>query len=279
VDPSQHARAKGRKAGGARVIGYLVVAYAALCIAVRLGYRILLYPVPNEPPPAVPLGSKLLSLRASDGASVHALQFPPPSDHARTIVLFHGNGETIASDVPLAQTLHRRGLGVVLAEYRGYGVSRESGKPSETGLYLDAEAVLDALKAQGIGADRTALMGVSLGTGVVAEMARRGRAAALILVSPYTSITAMARRTAPFLPVSWVCPDAFDTLSKARMIGVPTLVIHGDEDEVVPFAMGRSVAAAVPGAALKVVPGGHHNDLFVRWHDALVDAVVAQASR
>jgi pimeloyl-ACP methyl ester carboxylesterase len=168
---------------------------------------------------------------------------------------------------------------VVLAEYRGYGVSRAAGKPSEPAFYRDAEAVLDALQAQGIGADRTVVMGISLGTGVAAEMARRGRSAALVLVSPYTSITAMAKRVAPFLPASFICPDAFDTLSKARDIRVPALVVHGDQDEVISVTMGRAVAAAIPGAELKILAGGHHNDLFVYWHRPLIDAIVLTASR
>jgi fermentation-respiration switch protein FrsA (DUF1100 family) len=54
------------------------------------------------------------------------------------------------------------------------------------------------------------------------------------------------------------------------------LVIHGDADEVVPFGMGQQVAAAIPGAALRVVRGGHHNDLFVNSDAALEDAIVEQ---
>jgi alpha-beta hydrolase superfamily lysophospholipase len=262
-----------------RVLGFFLVAYLALCVGGRLGYRVLLYPAPNDPEPRVPAGASMLVLRASDGAPVRALQIPPPNDRSRTIVIFHGNAETIGSGVDLAEDLHHRGLGVVLAEYRGYGVSRTAGRPSEPAFYGDAEAILDALQAQGIAADRTVVMGISLGTGVAAEMARRGRSAALVLFSPYTSITAMARQVAPFLPASFICPDAFDTLSKAGEIRVPTLVVHGDQDEVISVAMGRAVAAAIPGADLKILAGGHHNDLFVYWHRELIDALVVAASR
>ena len=73
-----------------------------------------------------------------------------------------------------ARALRARGLGVVLVEYRGYGAAR-GGSPTEEGLYLDAESALDMLAARGIGAERVVLSGVSLGTGVAAEMARRGR--------------------------------------------------------------------------------------------------------
>jgi len=71
----------------------------------------------------------------------------------------------------------------------------------------------------------------------------------------------------------------FDTLSKAPGLRVPTLVIHGDSDEVVPFAMGREVAAAIPGATLRVVAGGHHNDLFLAAPTQLVEAIVDAVRR
>lgn len=259
------------------MLATVLVAYVVLCVIARLGYRFLLYPAPNDPAPIPPVGGTLLSLRADDGATVHALQLPPPNDSKRTVVVFHGNGETIASGMGLAEDLRGRGFGVVLAEYRGYGVSRDAGAPSEQGLYRDAMAVLDALDAQGIGRERVVLMGISLGTGVAAEMARRGRAAALVLVSPYTSIAAMAQRAAPFLPSAWLCPDKFDTLSKAGGIHVPTLVVHGDADEVIPVAMGRAVAAAIVDAKLHVIAGGHHNDLFTQGSGPLLDAIAVFA--
>ncbi|HEX8793166.1 MAG TPA: alpha/beta fold hydrolase [Polyangiaceae bacterium] len=253
--------------------------YLALCAAARLGYRALLYPAPRDPPFVPPPGVELLSLHADDGRLVVAASFPPPSDAARTVVVFHGNGETLGGRVPLAAALRARGLGVVLTEFRGYGLAAGSGPPSEQGLYRDAAAVLDELARRGIGPSRVALLGISLGTGVAAEMAARGRAASLVLVSPYTSIAEMARRAAPFLPTGLVCPDRFDTLSKCGALQVPTLVIHGDEDEVIPFAMGQQVAASIPAARLQVVHGGHHNDLFVVDGPDLVAAIADQAMR
>jgi alpha-beta hydrolase superfamily lysophospholipase len=253
------------------------VGYLALCLVARLGYRVLLYPVPHDPPFVPPDGARLVSLRATDGALVVAAQFPPADDHAHTVVIFHGNGETIGSRVQLAEDLRARGLGVVLAEYRGYGLASGSGPPDEAGLYRDATAILDELEGQGIGPRQVALMGISLGTGVAAEMAARGRAASLILVSPYTSVTAMAAAVIPFLPTSLLCPDRFDTLSKAPRIRVPTLVIHGDADEVVPFALGRQVASSIPGATLRIVPGAHHNDVLE--NGKIVDEIAEHAKR
>jgi len=262
-----------------RALAGTALAYLALCLVARFGYRVLLYPAPHDRAFFPPPGVTLLSLHADDGALVVAAELPPVDPHARTVVIFHGNGESMGGRMPLAVGLHVRGLGVVLAEYRGYGLAGPSGPPDESGLYGDASAILDDLGRQGIGPSRVTLMGISLGTGVAAEMAARGRAASLILVSPFTSITAMASRVVPFLPTGWICPDRFDTLSKAPRIRVPTLVIHGDADEVVPFAMGSEVAAAIPGATLRVVHGGHHNDLPLDSGGELEEAIALQAMR
>jgi pimeloyl-ACP methyl ester carboxylesterase len=169
----------------------------------------------------------------------------------------------------------RRGLGVVLCEYRGYGLS-SGPSPSEEGLYHDAEAVLADLAARGVGPDRVALFGESLGTGVAAEMAARGRGATLVLVTPYTSMPDMGKQVTsrfPILPVRLLMRERLATLEKAPKITAPTLVLHGTDDELVPYAMGQRIAAALPHARFVSIPGGHHNDLFLGSGARLFDEV------
>jgi hypothetical protein len=180
--------------------------------------------------------------------------------------------------VEIGQDLAARGLGTVLVEYRGYGISKD-GSPTESGLYADATAVLDLLAQDGTGADRIVLVGISLGTGVAAEMALRGRGRRLVLISPFTSIPRLAAKIAPVLPMSVLVRDRFDTLAKAPSIAVPTLIIHGDRDDVVPYPMGVAVAAAIPGARMVTVAGGRHNDLlFLEW-SKIVGALAEEAKR
>lgn len=205
------------------------------------------------------------STTARDGVSVHALEISGPPA-GRVIVYFHNNRETMVHGLGFARELRRLGFGVVLPEYRGYGIAGNAA-PSEEGLYSDAEAVLDYLAERRIAADRVLLCGMSLGTGVAAEMARRGRGAALVLIAPYTSLPDIVSDVAPILPTRLLMPDWFDTLDKASDIRVPTLIVHGDADEIVPFWMGRHLAHAIVGARLLVVQGGHHGDLFAHRTD------------
>ena len=255
-------------------LGIVLALYVLLCLAGCGLYRRALFPAPRDAGPDVPPGATQLALHADDGNPVHAVHFPAP-EGAPTVVHFHGNGETLRTLLPFGVELHRSGLGVLLVEYRGYGSS--PGEPTEAGLYLDAKAALDALDRDGVPSARVVLSGTSLGTGVAAEMAARGRGARLVLMTPYTSIPRLARRFAPFLPTGWIIDDRFDTLSKAPRLLLPVLIIHGDADEVVPYAMGQELAAAIPGARLITVPGGHHNDLFALRGQALHAALVAHA--
>jgi pimeloyl-ACP methyl ester carboxylesterase len=202
----------------------------------------------------------VVDLPHPDGSRTLALHYPAPPA-ARTVVVFHGNGETVFDNVAHATELKRRGLGVLLVEYRGYGTIHGPA-PTESMLYQDAEAAITYLAREHVPAERTALCGWSLGSGVAAEMARRGHGSRLVLLAPFTSITDMGRRLAPILPVSLLMTHRFDTLSKAAEIKQPTLVVHGDADELIPFAMGEAVARALPDATLVRVLGGHHADLL-----------------
>jgi uncharacterized protein len=242
-------------------IGIAVVGVAAIVLA-RMYYPRLLYPAPRGDAHA-PADGRLLTLTARDGASVHATEFAGP-EGAPLIVYFHGNGVVMGDVLWMAREFVERGLGVVLVEYRGYGLSMAAGSvPSEAGLYEDAEAVLAALAAQGVGSERIALFGESLGTGVAVEMAVRGHGSCLVLVTPYTSIPEVASRFAFGLPVGLLMRERFDSFGKAARVAAPVLLLHGTDDSVVPYAMGMKLASALPRARLITVAGGHHNDLFL----------------
>jgi hypothetical protein len=239
---------------------FAAMAYALIVGAARLLHRRVLYQPPGDAPGEVPEGATLLTATAADGVAVNALEFAAPRA-TRTIVHFHGNAETAEANAFLGREMKKRGFATVLVEYRGYGRSKGT-SPTEEGLYLDAAAILDLLAARGVGPDRIVLWGQSLGTGVAAEMAKRGRGSRLALVAPFTSTVDMASRVAPFLPANMVMIDRFDTLSKAPQIAAPTLVVHGDIDDVIPFEQGEKVSHALPHGTFLKVPEGRHDNLY-----------------
>jgi uncharacterized protein len=256
--PKQRWQRRARKAG--LNILFAAMAYGLIVGGARLLHRRVLYQPPDDEKQELPEGATLLTARAVDGVMVNALDFANPKA-SRTILHFHGNAETVDANAFLAREMKKRGFAMVLVEYRGYGRSRGT-RPDEQGLYDDAAAVLDVLATRGIGPDRIVLWGQSLGTGVAAEMARRGRGSRLVLVAPFTSTVAMAKRIVPFLPASMVMVDRFDTLSKAPDIATPTLVVHGDIDDVIPFEQGELLSHTVPHGTFLKVPEGRHDNLY-----------------
>jgi len=286
---------------------FAVAAYALLVVAARLLHRRVLYQPPTAqegdpsslPPPE---GVTLLTARTADGIEAHALEIAPPEPGARApmpppvrgrnappphaapaapahdarfVVLFHGNAETADDNVAFARELRRRGFGVVLAEYRGYGRSRGA-SPTEEGLYLDALAILDLLAARGVDRERIVLWGQSLGSGVAVEMAKRGRGGRLVLVAPFASAVELAQRVVPVLPASLVMVDRFDSVAKAKDVTTPAFVVHGDIDDVIPLAHGQRLANALPHATFLAVPEGRHDNLY--RNASVVQALVAHAA-
>lgn len=221
--------------------------------------RSMIFPASQAsfPEPRAGEGWSVVRYETSDGVRLAGAYFPPPAPDRPVILYFHGNAEAAAHNLPLADALRSRGLGVFLAEYRGYGGL--GGSPSEEGLYADGEAALDALGRLGVPASRVVLAGRSLGSGVAVELATRHTVAAVVLVSAYTSIVDMGRIVAgPLAPL--FVRDRFDSLSKIGRVGAPVVLVHGRRDDVVPVSMGRRLAAARPDARWVEVPEATHND-------------------
>ncbi len=246
-----------------RLASLALTAWLLSAVALYLLQRRLVFAAPSEVVAPVAGGATLLRIRSPAGWDTVALHWPAPPG-ARTVVHFHGNGEQLAWQVDLAETLRATGYGVVAAEYPGYGLMR-SIEPSEASLYASAEALLRHLEGPlGIPRERIVVQGFSLGTGVASEMARRGHGARLVLIAPYTSMKDMGALQAPWLPARWMMHDAFDTWSRAPRIAVPTLLLHGELDPLIPPAMSATLARRFPDARRVLLPGAHHNDVFDR---------------
>jgi uncharacterized protein len=180
-----------------------------------------------------------------DGVRLHGW-YIPRSEARSTLVWFHGNAGSISHRRDNIKLLHDKvAVNIFIFDYRGYG--RSEGGASEEGTYLDGEAALELVGKQlGTEPSKTVLFGRSLGAAVVAEMAKRHIVQAVILESPFVSIAAMARVTLPFLPIAPFLKTRYDIRAKIQSVKAPILVLHGDRDEVVPFAQGKSVFDAAP---------------------------------
>ena len=249
--------------------------YGSVAAAAFFGQRWLLYPAPPNPVEPRASGAKLLRIDPGSGVTFYVLHAPAPAG-APTVVHFHGNGEDLAGQALLVDGFRRAGLGAYAVEYPGYGLA-QSARLDESSVYATAEAALRHLIDLGVPRESIVLQGQSLGSGVAVEMARRGYGARLVLISPYTSIVDMAALVTPFLPVRWLVRDRYESEHKAPGITLPALVIHGTEDEVVPFRMGKRIAEVLPHCEFVAVVGAGHNDLFDQRRVDVLARIVAFA--
>ena len=225
--------------------------------------RLIYFPDTAAVGPAarVVAGAQDVTMRTSDGLDLGAWLVParPAADRDLAVLVLPGNGGSRTGRAGLAQLLSREGFTVLLVDYRGYGGN--PGEPSEEGLARDADAAARLLADRGYSSDRTIYLGESLGTGVAAALASRRPPAGLVLRSPFTELAAVGSHHYPWLPVRLLLRDRFPVLEHVRRSQVPTTVIHGTADEVVPSSLSREVAEAAPRLVEELVlPGVAHND-------------------
>jgi hypothetical protein len=197
-----------------------------------------------------------------DGERLHGWLFLGAAG-SPVIVHSHGNAGNISHRLDLVQPFLRRGLSVFLFDYRGFGKS--SGRPSEPGLYKDGLAAWSYLvEKERIAPERIMLHGHSIGAAIAIEVALQKKVRGLVIESAFTSTKDMAKTMALFDLFSPVFPAHYNNLEKIPRVSVPKLVIHGERDEIVPFAMGQKLfeAATDPKFFYPVKDAGH-NDVFI----------------
>jgi fermentation-respiration switch protein FrsA (DUF1100 family) len=243
----------------------VLVMYAAAVAYMYLRQRDLLYaPSRDHPEPAacgVP-DMQVVALRTDDGVALNAWWLEPTRKDAPVVLYCHGNAGNMADCAFKVAAYRAVGMGVLMFDYRGYGGN--PGSPTEQGLYADARAAWRFLtETKGIAAERLVIHGESLGSGVATQIALEQSPAALVLEAAFISIPAVGKRQYPWLPVHRLAKDRYESLAKIGRIHAPILILHGEDDTLVPVEFGRRLfAAAQEPKAVYVFPGAGHADLY-----------------
>ncbi len=162
---------------------------------------------------------------------------PAPAKPAPAVIFGHGNAELIDFCPEELKSFTRIGIGVLLIEYPGYG--RSEGSPSQKSISHAFNAGYDYLVSRkDVDPNRIILFGRSVGGGAVCALASNRPSAALILQSTFTSVRAFALR---FLAPGLLVRDPFDNLSVVSTYPGPVLIIHGKNDDIIPFSHGKAL--------------------------------------
>jgi fermentation-respiration switch protein FrsA (DUF1100 family) len=263
------------------VLTVVVVLVVGPLFLLWLGQGRLIYPAdPSAVPPAASVfaGGRDVELTTSDGLSLGAWFVPPTGPDRHLVVLVApGNGGNRLGRADLGQALAAQGFAVLLMDYRGYGGN--PGRPSEAGLAADVRAAW-AYLAPTWPPNRVLYLGESLGSAVVVGLAAEHPPAGIVLRSPFVDLAAAGRHNYPVLPVRLLLRDRLPVADVVERIAVPTVVVYGTKDSLVPPEQSRAVADRAAGLVdVVVVEGADHNDAILAMGPPLIGAVVSLADR
>lgn len=258
------------------VLDKILLALAAYAVLAMLAWVVserMIFPAPSG---SYRTGEDLLRIATDDGVELAALwlgPLPGEDEPPFTILFSHGNGEDLGDVRPVLEELRSAGFAVLAWDYRGYGLS--GGRPSEAACYRDIEAMYRHLtEERGIPPRRILVYGRSVGSGPSVDLASRVPVGGLVVESGFaTAFTVMTR--VPLFPF-----DRFRNIGKIPRVSAPILLIHGMQDEVVPFSHGERLFAAAnePRSRLWLERAGH-NDVWAVARGPVLEALKELGAR
>lgn len=185
----------------------------------------------------------------------------PHPEAEKTVLFFHGNGGNISHRGDSIYIFHKLKLNILIIDYIGYGESE--GHPSEAGLYQSADAAWNYLIKK-TKAENIIIFGRSLGGAVAVDLASRVKSGGLILESTFSSVRDILNIIMPNFSSFIYLRYSMDSLSKLKTVDVPLLIIHSEEDEVIPFQLGQKLFFAAESEKEFLQIYGSHNSGFMQ---------------
>ena len=203
-----------------------------------------------------------VQLKTSDNVILSAW-YIPAKDAKFTLLFCHGNGGNMSDRIASINIFNGLGVNCLIFDYRGYGAS--GGKPTEKGLYIDAQTAYDWLiNEKKIPPENIIIYGQSLGGSAAAYLASNVKAKGLIIESCFTSFADIAKKYYPYMPIKLLAKYSFKTSEYLKKVECPVLIIHSKNDEIVPFEFGLRLYKEAKEPKKFIEISGGHNDGFMR---------------
>jgi uncharacterized protein len=245
------------------LIGLLLL-YLGGCAVLFFRQRQLIFFPQAQPSHPIPsdfwLSPETVKIPVGNGQLLTGWWFPQDQS-PKAVIFLHGNGGLMDANFRAIALWHQAGYGALVFNYRGYG-SSGGDFPREAQVYEDAIAAHDFLtQVKGISPENLMLHGHSLGGAIAVELASQRPVAGLLLESTFTAMSAMAT-TKPLyrlFPVPILLNQRFDSAAKIAQLQQPIVITHGDQDDLVPPAMGETLwAIAHAPKQFVLIPGADH---------------------
>lgn len=254
-------------------LGILLVLLASALLLRLAEGRLIYFPLRDldATPAAVGLPFEDVWLVAADGTRIHGWYVPPETAPAPHVLFLHGNAGNVSHRLEKLRILREAGVGTLIIDYRGYG--RSEGRPTEEGLYLDAQAAYRHLvRDRGLAPEQIVPFGESLGTAVAVDLAAQEVVGGVVLEAVFTSVPDVARELYRVLPTA-VIRSRFDSIAKIASVRAPLLILHSRGDEFFGWHHAERLLGAAPGRKQLVELRGGHNDAFVVSDRAYREAI------
>ena len=218
-----------------------IIIYFFIVVGVYLFQRNLLY----HPQENNYSGDKLtvpiekVIIKTDDNIELIAWYHKKNNNNYKTILYLHGNAGSLKNRIHKINHFKEMNVNFLLLAWRGFNGNK--GSPTEKGLYEDARSAIRWLKSQSIEENNLIIYGESLGTAVAIEISQNKNFAGVILESPFTSMVDAGKNVYPYLPVKLLLKDKYESHKKIKNVNIPTLIMHGKVDNIVPFYMGKKM--------------------------------------
>jgi alpha-beta hydrolase superfamily lysophospholipase len=212
------------------------------------------------------------NVETRDGAIINGLRFK--AQQPKGIVFYlKGNSKSIKGWGKFAIDFTRHGYDVLMVDYRGFGKS--TGRRTQKAIKRDMQVIYNKIK-ENVDEKYIILYGRSLGSGFAAKLASMNNPRMLILDAPYYSLSKVAKKYIPFMPLSILLKFPMPTYKWLQYVNCPIHIIHGTDDKLIPYKTSVKLSKIKPTSTTlyTVIGGGHKNlNTFESYHKMLSEII------
>jgi alpha-beta hydrolase superfamily lysophospholipase len=218
------------------------------------------------------------NVETRDGATINGLRFRSPNPKG-VVFYLKGNSKSIKGWGKFAVDFTRHGYDVIMVDYRGFGKS--TGRRTQKAVKRDMQVIYNKIKEK-VDEKYIILYGRSMGSGFAAKLASMNNPRMLILDAPYYSLSKVAKKFIPFMPLSILIKFPMPTYKWLKYVNCPIHIIHGTDDRLIPYKTSVKLSKIKPELTkLYTVIGGGHKDLnnFESYHSMLEEIITSRPKK
>ncbi|MEO1486996.1 MAG: alpha/beta fold hydrolase [Bacteroidota bacterium] len=215
------------------------------------------------------------NIETRDGAVINGLRFKAQSPKG-VVFYLKGNSKSIKGWGKFAVDFTRHGYDVIMVDYRGFGKS--TGRRTQKAVKRDMQVIYNKIREK-VSEKYIILYGRSLGSGFAAKLASMNNPRMLILDAPYYSLSKVAKKYIPFMPLSLLIKFPMPTYKWLKYVKCPIHIIHGTDDRLIPYKTSVKLSKINPKTTrlYTVIGGGHKNlNTFESYHHMLGDIITSK---